>query len=96
MSKEIANDILGVFERYSNGKCTRDKALEDVSKLITDFADKRKIVGYVQTGTLGPVLKNIVSDKKPDQDNYGYYKIKLHQLDIDAVEKMLKSIQDGK
>lgn len=39
--KLIANEIFGIFENYKNKKCTYDKALEDVSKILNDYRDNK-------------------------------------------------------
>jgi mevalonate pyrophosphate decarboxylase len=44
MSKLIANEIFGIFEKYQKGETTYDKALEDTSNIIiqtSKYFDKK-------------------------------------------------------
>lgn len=90
--KLVANEILGVFERYKKGDCTYDRALEDVSKIISKFADERPIVGYVTSEALKPIFESIINSKKRDPEKLHLFDCKIHWIDIEKIERMYGSL----
>jgi len=77
--KIVANEIFGVFEKHKSGQCSYDRALEDVSRIMDKYADERKIVGYVKSGTLKKVLFEIIQNKKINADKNYIFDCKINQ-----------------
>ena len=77
--KIVANEIFGVFEKHKSGQCSYDRALEDVSLIMDKYADERKIVGYVKSGTLKKVLFEIIQNKKINADKNYIFDCKINQ-----------------
>lgn len=90
--KIIANEIFGVFEKYKNGQCSYDRALEDASKIIEKCADEREIVGYVKSGTLKKALAEIIKNKKPNSEKSYMFDCKIHQNEMDCIIRMYESM----
>jgi len=90
--KDVANEAFGIFEKYKNGQCTYDKALEDVSNLLKKKADERPIVGYVKSGAIKNLLYQVYSNKKVDPEKTYMFDCKLHQNEMQDIERILKSI----
>lgn len=91
-AKSEANELLGIFERYMKGECTRDRALEDIAYKTHDILQRRSIVGYVKSNMLGDLLRKIYNDKKQNPEKTYMYDCKIHQNDIMDMERILKSI----
>lgn len=91
MSKRIANEILGAHERHSRGECTRDRALEDISKIINDYADKRYIAGYVKSGALRNALSKVITSAKAQADKSYMFDAELHRNDLDDLKRIYES-----
>ena len=90
--KIIANEIFGVFEKYKNGQCSYDRALEDVSKIIDKYADERQIVGYVKSGTLKKALVEIIQNKKPNSEKSYIFDCEIHKNEMDCIIRMYESM----
>lgn len=90
--KLIANEIFGAFNRYKEGKCSYDKALEDASYIINKYADERPIVGYVKSGTLKKVLSEVLQNKKVSDEKSYVFDCKIHQNEINSIQRMYDSI----
>jgi len=90
--KLVANEIFGVFEKYKNGQCSYDRALEDVSKIITKFSDERPIVGYVKSGTLKKALSEVIQSKKPNAEKAYIFDCKIHQNEMGDIERMFNAM----
>lgn len=90
--KLVANEIFGVFEKYKNGQCSYDRALEDVSKIITKFSDERPIVGYVKSGTLKKALSEVIQSKKPNAEKTYIFDCKIHQNEMGDIERMFNAM----
>ena len=84
------NEILGVFEKYQEGKTTRAKAMEDVKNLIDEYADSRPIVGYVRSGVIKKLFQAIIDNKK-DSDKIYEVNITLHKNEFDDIERLIKA-----
>lgn len=90
--KLIANELFEYFNRYSNGECTRDKALEDISFKIHQWAGKRPIVGYVQSNSIADILREIVNSKKQNPEKKYMFDCQIHQNEIQLIERILSEI----
>ena len=90
--KIVVNEIFGVFERYKQGKCTYDRALEDASNIMNNYADERPIVGYVKSGTLKQTLSEVLRNKKPNEEKSYIFDCKIHKNDMDTIIRMYESI----
>jgi hypothetical protein len=90
--KLVANEIFGVFENYKKGQCSYDRALEDVSNIITKHSDERQIVGYVKSGTLKNALAEVLSNKRPNKEKPYMLDCKIHQNEIEAIQRMYDSM----
>lgn len=90
--KLVANEIFGVFEKYKDGKCSYDRALQDVSSIVNKHADERPIVGYVKSGTLKKVLAEVLANKKPNEDKPYILDCKIHQYEIETMQRMYDSM----
>ena len=90
--KMVANEILGVFERFSRGECTRDRALEDASKIIDKYTDERPIVGYVKSGTLKKALVELINNKKRNPEKTYMFDCQIHQNEMGEIERIYNSI----
>lgn len=90
--KAIANEIFGVFEKYKNGQCTYDRALEDASKIMDEYADTRQIVGYVKSGTLKKSLAEVIHNKKPNAEKSYIFDCQIHQNEMGDIIRMYESI----
>lgn len=93
MNKDIANEALGIFERYKEGKCSRDKALEDVANLFEKKANERPIIGYVKGTTLRTVLDQILRNRVLCTEKWvNSYNCIIHKNDMDDIEQMRKHL----
>jgi hypothetical protein len=90
--KTVANEIFGVFEKYKNGQCTYDRALEDASNIMNKYADERPIVGYIKSKTLRSVLYDIFSCKKQNKEKSYIFDCEIHQNNMRLIEEMHESI----
>lgn len=90
--KTIANEIFGIFEKFKEGKCTYDKALEDASKIMSDHSDKRPIIGYIKSGTLRDTLHEIVKNRKQNLEKPYTFNCEISHGIMDNAERMLKSM----
>lgn len=90
--KIVANEIFGVFSKYNKGECTYDRALEEASIIINKYADKRPIVGYVQSDAVEKILHEILSTKKVEEDKSYIFDCKIHKNEIQLAERIYKSI----
>ncbi len=90
--KIIANEIFGIFEKFSKGQCTYDKALEDISNIINKHADERQIVGYVKSGALKKVLAEIIENKKINLEKSHIFDCKIHQNEMGTIVRIYESI----
>jgi len=88
MDKTTANEILGVFERYQKSKCSRDRALEDITKIIENYALTRPIVGYVTSGALRGVIGEVLLNKKQNEDKNYMYDVQIHRDEISLLERV--------
>ncbi len=91
--KVIANEIFSVFEKYKNGQCSYDKALEDTVKIINKYSDERPIVGYVKSGYLKNVLTKIVNEKKQNENEPYIFDCRIHKNEMADLEKMCESMK---
>ncbi len=90
--KIVANEIFGIFEKFKNGQCTYDRALEDVSKIINNHADERQIVGYVKSGALKKVFSEIIENKKINSEKLHIFDCKIHQNQMGTIIRMYESM----
>ena len=90
--KLVANEIFGIFEKYKDGKCSYDRALEDVSKVIETHADNKPIVGYVKSNTIKKVLNEVIKNKKVNSIKSYIYDCQIHQNEIEDIQRILKNI----
>lgn len=86
MSKEVANEILGVFEKYRSGECSRDRALEDISKTIDRYVDQRPIMGYINSGFIRNTLGNLIINATQVSENK--YQIQYNQFEFEELQKL--------
>jgi hypothetical protein len=92
--KIVANEIFGVFERFNRGECTRDKALEDASKIIDKYVNERPIVGYVKSGTLKKVLVELINNKKRNPEKTYIFDCQIHQNEMSDIERIYDSMNN--
>lgn len=92
MDKTTANEILGAHERHTRGECTRDRALEDITRSIEKFADERPIVGYVKSGTLKQVLGEIVVNASEDKEKSYMMNVRINKNEYETIKRMLNSM----
>lgn len=90
--KLVANEIFGVFEKYKEGKCSYDRALEDVSNIFTKHSNERPIVGYVKSGALKKALSEVLGNKKKNEDKGYIFDCKIHQNEIGTIQRMYDSM----
>lgn len=90
--KIVANEIFGIFEKYKRGECTYDRALEDASKVMDKYSDERSIVGYVKSGSLKGVLRELIDSSKVNPEKIYIFECELHKNDMDTVKRMYNSL----
>jgi hypothetical protein len=90
--KIIANEIFGCFERFKTGECTRDKALEDASRIMNKYADERRIVGYVKSGTLKKALVDLINNKKRNPEKTFMFDCQIHQNEMSDIQRIYNSM----
>jgi len=86
--KLIANELFEYFDRYSQGQCTRNKALEDIAIKMHQWAAKRPIVGYVQSGSISDIFQEIISNKKQNTEKPYLFDCQIHRNDIELMERI--------
>jgi len=90
--KIVANEIFSVFEKYKEGKCSYDRALEDASNIINKYSDERPIVGYIKSGSLKKSLSELINSKKPNEEKSYIFDCKIHQNEIDTIQRIYDSM----
>lgn len=91
--KIVANEIFGAFERFNRGECTRDKALEDASRIIEKYADEKPIVGYFNSKTISNVLNSVIENKEEHPEKKHTFLCEIHVNEIETIERILKTHQ---
>ena len=80
---------INLYDFYSKNP---DKALEDISFKIHQWAGKRPIVGYVQSNSIADILREIVNSKKQNPEKKYMFDCQIHQNEIQLIERILSEI----
>lgn len=91
--KSEANEIFGIFEKFKNGQCSYDRALEDASKVIDKLMDERPIIGYIKSGKLKRVLDEVIWNKLPNTEKTYIFDCKIHQNEMSTLEEIYKLLK---
>jgi hypothetical protein len=90
--KGIAAELSGVFEKYSSGLCSYDRALEDAAYKLKEAFNKHPVAGYVQSGELKKVLLEVYGNKKQNEEESYIFDCKVHRNKMDTIERILKRL----
>ncbi len=90
--KLAANDIFAVFEKHKRGECSYDRALEDAAKEIHKYCNSRPLAGYIKSGNIRDILSEVYSSKKQNEEKNYMFDCKVHQNEMDMIERILKVI----
>ena len=91
--KIVANTILGAMQRHQDGKCSYDRALEDVSNAMNEYCDDRPIIGLMNLKDIRYIVQQIVRNKKQDVDKSYEFNVKIHQNEMRKIENLLEYME---